>query len=159
MPSTPPPSRPRLDPALLRRAPRPVVEEDETPDPPSVSSGPVDKVIELAFNPSREKIREVTIVDRMQGRLFPLLDMINLGRLFILEVSLYRQNADEYRRTFKRERPIQPSLMDEFMFRTAQWQKSVAGTNLKSATDLALAEMETKAEGDDGSGGADAWKE
>lgn len=124
----------------------------------SVSAGPVDKVIELAFNPSREKIREVTVIDRIQGRLFPLLDVINLGRQYVLEIALYRQDEEEYKKNFKQSRPVSPNLLDELLFRTAQWQKSVAGKNLERAIDIALAETENKAgEEDSGYGGRDPW--
>jgi len=40
--------------------------------------------------------------------------------------------------------PIPPNLLDELIFRTAQWQKSVAGKNLERATDIALAETEVR---------------
>jgi len=133
----------KIDPTKLKRKKVEKDEEEEKLEEPAVSS-PIDKVIDLAFNPSREKIREVTIIDRIQGRLFPLLDMINTGRLYILEVALYRQDAEEYKRKFKRAKPIPPNLLDEYIFRTAQWQKSVAGKNLERATDIALAETEVR---------------
>jgi hypothetical protein len=147
-----------VDPNRLRR-----IRPDDDVEPPfspvSVSAGPVDKVIELAFNPSREKIREVTIIDRMQGRMFPQLDMINLMRHYCLEIAFCRQDAREYQRFFKRARPVSPDPVDEFLFRTAQWQKSVAGKNLERATDIALAETEIRAGEEEVGGGADAWKE
>ena len=131
------------------------VEDEE----PKVSS-PIDKVIDLAFNPSRDKIREVTIIDRIQGRLFPLLDMINTGREFILEVALYRQDKEAYKAKHSRSKPIPPNLLEEFIHRTAQWQKSVAGKNLERATDIALAETEVRgAEDDDPFKGRDPFEE
>ena len=130
----------------------PVVREEV-----SVSAGAIDRVIDLAFNPTRDKIREVTIVDRMQGRMFPQLDMISLGRRYCLEIALCRQDEKEYERLFGQERPISPDLIDEFLFRTAQWQKSVAGKNLERATDIALAETEVRAGEEDGTEGRDAW--
>ncbi len=135
-------------------------EEDIVPEvvPTPVSAGPVDRLMELAFNPSREKIREVTIVDRIQGRLFPLMDMVNLLRKHCLEIALYRQDSIVYKKIFKRDMPIQPDPLDELLFRTAQWQKSVAGKNLERATDIALAETEIRAAEDEPVSG-DAWKE
>jgi len=131
------------------------VEDEE----PKVSS-PIDKVIDLAFNPSRDKIREVTIIDRIQGRLFPQLDMINLGRRYCIEVAYYRQDKELFKKVFEKDCPIQPDLIDEFQYRTAQWQKSIAGKNLERAIDLALAETEAKV-GDEEMGniGADAFKD
>jgi hypothetical protein len=149
-----------LSSASLRRSKAADPDEPEPVAPPSVSAGPVDRVIELAFNPSRDKIREVTIVDRVQGRLFPQLDMINMMRHYCLEIACYRQDPDEYRRLFKKIRPVPPDPLDEFIFRTAQWQKSIAGKNLERATDIALAETEAKG-GEDGdiANSVDAWKE
>ena len=143
----------------LKRASLPA-KVDPPPDSPGVSAGPVDKVIELAFNPTREKIREVTIVDRMQGRLFPQLDMVNMMFHYCIEIAQYRLDKDEYMLLHGKDRPIPPDAIDEFLFRTAQWQKSVAGKNLERATDIALAETETRPEeGEDISGHPDAWKE
>jgi len=132
------------------------VEEDEGRqhvDPVAVSAGPIDRVIELAFNPSRDKIREVTIIDRMQGRLFPIIDASN--RLFnhCLEVATFRQSRAEYKLWYNRPKPEPLDIMDELMFRTAQWQKSVAGKNLERATDIALAETETRSPEDEDYGG------
>jgi len=146
----------RVDPSTLNlRRSRPD-REDEIPPPeiPSVSAGPIDKVIELAFNPSREKIREVTIIDRMQGRLFPIMDTMNTLYRDCIKVASYRQSRREYAAHYHEERPGQIDIMDELMFRTAQWQKSVAGRNLDKATDIALAETETRSEEPDDTSGA-----
>jgi hypothetical protein len=139
----------KIDPSSLSlKRTKPDRDEIPTPDPVSVSAGPVDKVIELAFNPSREKIREVTIIDRLQGRLFPLMDTINSLYRNCIEVAMYRQSKEDYIMMYKKAKPEAMDVMDDFMFRTAQWQKSVAGKNLEKATDIALAETETR--GDDG---------
>jgi len=149
--------RPKIDPRTIRRTQgaRP---EPPLP-PPSVSAGPVDKVIELAFNPTREKIREVTIIDRMQGRLLPLLDLVAQGWQHAIEVATYRRDSTVYAKTYQKPRPVQSNLIDEYMYRLAQWQKSVAGKNLERATDIALAETETRGENEEDTGGGDAWKE
>lgn len=153
-------ARSKLDAASLKRERRKATEEaDRPPVPPPVSSGPIDKVIDLAFNASREKIREVTIIDRIQGKLFPIIDMIITGRNYILEVALFREDAEAYQAKYKRPRPVTPNLLDEFLFRTAQWQKSVAGKNLERITDIALAETERGIEESDIAGGKDAWKD
>lgn len=132
----------------------------KTDEPQVVSQGPVDKAIDLAFNPTREKLREVTIIDRIQGRLFPLLDVVNRGCQYVLEVALYRKDPVAYAQEYGKDRPIQPNLLDEMMYRTAQWQKSIQGVNLGKITDLALAEMETRSEDDEDFGGdRDSWKE
>ena len=126
----------------------------------SVSAGPIERVIDYVFNPSRDKIREVTVIDRLQGRLFPQLDMISMGRRYILEIAIYRQNKEIYKEAFKRDRPIPPDLIDELQYRTAQWAKSIAGKNMERGIDLALAETEAKMGEDDmGKFSEDAFKD
>ena len=141
-----------LDATRLKRAKPPDSEEEDVrlPDKSvSVSAGPIDRVIELAFNPTRDKIREVTIIDRMQGRLFPIMDSMN--RLFgnCVEVATFRQSKSEYKAWYGKPKPEPLDIVDEMMFRIAQWQKSVAGKNLERATDIALAETETRAPEDE----------
>jgi len=149
--------RPKIDPAILKRmqGKRP----EPPPEPPSVSAGPVDRVIELAFNPSREKIPEVTIIDRLQGRLLPQLTLVAQMWQYVLEVAQFRQDSTRYATSNKRPVPIAPSLIAEYMYSLAQWQKSIGGKNLERATDIALAETETRGEEDTSGGGGDAWKE
>ena len=150
---------PKIDPTKLQRK-KPDDKDVEVEEADVKVSSPIDKVIDLAFNPSRDKIREVTIIDRIQGRLFPLLDMINTGREFILEVALYRQDAKVYKEKFGKAKPISPNLLEEYIHRTAQWQKSVMGKNLERATDIALAETEVRgAEEDDPFKGRDPFEE
>ncbi len=148
----------RIDPERLKRAK--IRSDDElNREPLSVSAGPVDKVIELAFNPTREKIREVTIIDRLQGRLFPIMDAMNTLYRYCVEVAAYRQSRDRFKSVFKREVPGDVDIIDEIMFRVAQWQKSVAGKNLERATDIALAETEARAGEGEELGGTDPWKD
>ena len=138
----------------------PQKEPDPVQSPTPVSAGPLDRVIDYAFNPAKDKSREVTIIDRMQGRLLPSLDLINTMWQYALEIATYRQDMERYEETYKREQPVPPNLMDEYIYRVAQWQKSVAGMNLKSLMDLALAEIETRSDEEQGEGfGKDAWAE
>jgi hypothetical protein len=145
----------KIDPALLKRSKTLDSEDgrrggakltsDDGRDG-SVSAGPIDKVIELAFNPTREKLKEVTIIDRMQGRTFPLIDTMSTLFLDCIKIAFYRQSPVDYRELFDEEHPpIMFDLMGEYLYRTAQWQKSIAGKNLERATDIALAETEKEA--------------
>ena len=120
--------------------------KQEEPAEPRVSQGSIDKVIDLAFNPTREKIREVTVIDRMQGRLLPQLDIVCTMRDYVIEVAEYRENPDAYAEKYDKEFPEQPKVIEDFIYRLAQWQKSVQGKNLERATDIALAETETRGE-------------
>jgi len=119
-----------------------------------VSAGAIDKVIDYAFNPTREKIREMTIIDRLQARLLPQLDLISLQWQYSIEIAFYRYDSNEYEKLYKKKAPIPPDLLEVYMYRVAQWQKSREGKNLDRAIDLALAEVETRAE-EEGFGKAD----
>lgn len=137
------PSRAALDALNLRRV-RPSEEEVPEPDPIPVSAGPIGLVVELAFNATREKLREFTVIDRMQARLFPLMDVTNTLVRYCVEIAEYRQSAATYAKQYRKLRPEQPNIMDDLMYRTAQWQKSREGKNLEKITDIALAEIETR---------------
>ena len=141
---------------------KPVEEKgEEVEKAVAVSAGAIDKVIDYAFNPTREKIREMTIIDRLQARLLPQLDLISLQWQYTIEIALYRQDSNEYGRIYKRKQPIPPNLLEEYMYRVAQWQKSREGKNLDRAIDLALAETEARAGEDDefGKGADDYYKD
>lgn len=137
----------RLD---LKRTPKPEKVEEVEEQGAKVSAGAVEKIVDLVFNPTREKIREVTIIDRLQGRLFPVIDQVNSDRAYILEIAAYRENKTEFFKTYSREKPLPPNSLDDLLYRTAQWQKSVGGINLNRATEIALTEVEAKAMEDEG---------
>ena len=150
--------KPKIDASKLRRKKPDTQEDEEKEKVTSVSAGPVEKAMELAFNPSDEMLPSVTVIDKFQGRLFPLIDLINIMWDDVLQVAHYRQDKDEYRRLFKRSKPVSANWLWELLHSTAKWQKSIGGTNLTKITDIALAETESRA-GDegDGMGGTDAW--
>lgn len=127
--------------------------------PVPVSAGVTGRIVDYAFNPTRDKIREVTDIDRIQGHLLPQLDIVDVVWQYVIEVALFRQDTKEYERVFEKKRPIPPNLIDEFTYRTAQWQKSIQGANLKSAIDIALAETEARTGDEEGLGNVDAWKD
>jgi len=149
----------------VKRKSKAKTEEEEIPEEPKpVSAGAVDKIVDYVFNPTREKIREVTSVDRIQARLLPQLDVVELMWKYVIDIAEYRKNVTTYCiknaedaehfaslcKEKKKKQPVSINIIDEFVYRTAQWQKSIGGMNLKSAIDLALAETETRAndEGD-----------
>src|SRR3989304_8806107 len=109
-----------VDPTLLRRV-RPAKVEDSKPEPPPLTSGAIDKIVDLALNPSRETIRGFTNIDRIQGKLLPQLDIIDLVWQYIIEIAAYRQDAVEYTRVYKYKRPVPPNLIDTFTYRPAPW--------------------------------------
>lgn len=127
----------------------------------SVSAGAIEKVVDYVANPTRDKIREVTIISRTQGLVFPLLDMLQMGKRYLLQVAEYRIDPEAYGKEHP-DAPIpeNPDMLDEYEYRVAQWQKSVSGSNFKELIQLALTELEVKAAEDDGFGNtADAWKD
>ena len=118
-------------------------------DSPDVSAGPIIKFLELVFNPSDDKLREVTIIDRRQGRLLPQQDIINTLWEYVIEVATYRKDSVAYAEVYGRPYPIEPQIGALFVKRTAQWGKSINGVNLGKAVDIALAEMETRVDEDE----------
>jgi hypothetical protein len=95
----------------------------------------------------------------MQGRLLPQLDTINMVRAYCLEIATYRESPEIYKKLFKQLRPRSPDIIGELIYRTAQWQKSIGGKNMDKATDIALAETETKADDGDFGANIDAYKD
>lgn len=143
----------------MKRDKKPVT-KDTTVEEPKITQGVINRALDLGYNPSREKMREFTIIDRMQGRLFPLIDMIQQGREYILKVASYRMDPEAYLMDNANKKPEQPDMMDNYLYRVAQWQKSVQGINLKSLNEIIMTEMEVKAAEEDQFGNtADAWKD
>ncbi len=124
---------------------KPEDKEKETPkEPPQISAGPVGDAINLAFNSSRAKLPEFTVIDRLQARLLPQLDVIDLVWQELIEIAAFCQDSEEYERVFQKKRPTPPNLIEEFKISTAQWQKSLGGKNLQSIVDITLAQIETQ---------------
>lgn len=138
---------------------KPAVEVKRKPEPPPVTAGSISDVMGFAFNPSREKIREVTVVDRVQGRLLPQLDIIDMMWQYIIEIATFRQDSNNYVAVYEKERPVEPNLISEFTYRTAQWQKSIGGTNLKSAVDITLADIENQSGEEEALGGGHGFED
>ena len=137
----------------------PPEKRDPPPEPPSVSAGPVDKIVELVFNPTHDKIKEMTIIDRMQGRLLPQLDVLSAEWGACIELAEFREDSEQYAVDHGRPCPVPFNSIELFTYSTAQWQKSIAGKNLERATDIALAETETKVDMDDGFSNVDPFKD
>lgn len=147
---------PIIDPILAQRRRRAQEEREKIKqknEPPSVDQGPVAKIVDYSMNPSRDKIREVTIIDSMQAKLLPLLDTTWAAFEHCMEIATYRQDKAAFKAIYDKECPEQPDLIPTFIYRTAQWQKSRGGKNLEKIMDIAMAEVETKAEDDGGSSG------
>jgi hypothetical protein len=132
--------------------------DDVEKGPIPVSNGPIDRVVDYMFNASRDKIREMTTINPMQAKLLPQLDIIDMMWQYAIEIAQYRQDKNVYKQLYKREQPIPPNIISEFSYRTAQWQKSLDGRNMKAAENITLAEVETK-NGEEGAVGSPAFED
>lgn len=130
----------------LKRSGRGKPQPEERKAPAPVSAGPVDKVIDMVFNPADNKILEFTSLDRNQVKLIPQLGIINDVWEHCIKIAEFREDALSYAVKYKETQPAQANLMDRFIFLTAQCQRSLNGLNMKSAIDLALAEKQAEQE-------------
>jgi hypothetical protein len=147
---------------LNLKRPKDTEQEERRPDPNKpVSAGFINgegstaKLVEYTFNASDDKLREVTIISREQGKLLPQLDIVNSMLHYVIEIAQFRQSPVIYDKLYGRKRPVCPDIFSDFIHRTAQWQKSVNGVNLHEAVNIALAEVESRQPEDlmpDGSG-------
>lgn len=136
---------------------RPKKEDEEAPLEPEkpvsagfkAADGSTAKLVEYMFNASKDKLREVTIISREQGKLLPQLDIVNGMLHYVVEIAQFRQNQAVYYKLYKRARPLCPDVFDDFIHRTAQWQKSVNGVNLHEGVNIALAEVESRQQEND----------
>ncbi len=137
----------------------------------NVSLGGVDKVIDLLGNPTRDKLRETTYINRYQASLFPLLDTLNRAWDYVIAQSWYIANKAEYKKRYpelaaaakkvrgKSEEPLPPDLADELLVRISQWNRSIAGRTVEKMSDLALAQIESQMQDDNYADKADSWGE
>ena len=111
----------------------------------AVSAGEFGSLIDGIFNTSREKMPEFTVITPQQGQIFPFLSTLNKIFNNCIEVATYRQSPDVYKAIYNEDKPKEVDVIDEFLFSTAQWQKSIRGKTLDAGTDLIKTDMETKA--------------
>ena len=137
----------------------------------NVSLGGVDKVIDLLGNPTRDKLRETTYINRYQASLFPLLDTLNRAWDYVIAQAWYIKDVKEYKKKYpklaeeaKKTRgnsiePLPPDLADELLVRISQWNRSIAGRTVEKMSDLALAQIESQMQEDNYAANADNWGE
>lgn len=128
-------------------------QDDEEKQPPPVSKGTAGKVLDIIYNATPEKEREVTVIDRIQGRLLPQLDLVNAIWEYVIALAEYREGSRGKYQIVDGElvipeakTPEKVNLITDYIHRLAQWQKSVGGASQKGALDLALAEIESQRE-------------
>lgn len=120
--------------------------ERTEPEPMPVSAGPIDKVVDMVFNASREKELEFTNLDRNQVRLIPQLVIEDLMWDYCEGIMWWRYDRDKYEQIYKTDTPpTTGNLIKEFVHLTAQCNKSLEGKNMQSAIDVTLADIEREA--------------
>ena len=115
------------------------------------------KVVDYLYDADDERFREVTIIDRLQARLLPQLDIQDDSWQYVMEIAAYRKDSVAYETVYGRPQPIHPNLIGIFKKRTAQWAKSRDGKGIERAVDIALAETETRDREEEGYDDKDAW--
>jgi len=109
-----------------------------------LAAGEIKSLLAAVYNPTRESIRGFTIVDRIQGRLLPQLDVLALMWDYVEEIAMYRYDWKKYEDAHPDEPvPKVPNLIEEFTYKTALWQRSVGGKAMERGIDLSLAEIES----------------
>lgn len=148
----------KLKSALAQR--RASMQQDDTsdapPTPSPVSLGPAGAIVDALINTAPEKLLELTDFDRNQVSLVPQVVVIDDMWDYIEQVLDYREDKEQYTKSFKRKYPEIPDTSGKFVHVLAQTRRSLGGKMKKALEDMALAELETRA-GDDmgGVGGHD----
>ena len=130
--------------------------EDKPAPPPPVSLGPAGAIVDALINTAPEKLLELTDFDRNQVSLVPQVVVIDDMWDYIEQVLSYRTDKDHYSKSFKRKYPETPDTSGKFVHVLAQCRRSLGGKMKKALEDMALAELETRANDDMGGvGGRD----
>ena len=124
--------------------------EDKPSPPPPVSLGPVGTIVDALINTAPEKLLELTDFDRNQVSLVPQVVVIDDMWDYIEQVLAYRTDTEQFFKTFKRKYPEIPDTSGKFVHVLAQTRRSLGGKMKKALEDMALAELETRANDDIG---------
>ena len=115
------------------------------PPPPQVSLGPAGAIVDALINTAPEKLLELTDFDRNQVALVPQVVVIDDMWDYVEQVMEYRTDKDHYFKTFERRYPKIPDTSGRFVHVLAQTRRSLGGKMKKALEDMALAELETRA--------------
>ena len=121
--------------------------------PPPVSLGPVGAIVDALINTGPEKMLELTDLDRNQVSLIPQVVVVDDMWDYLEQVTLFRSDSNYYAKTYQRKFPETPDTTGKFVLLLAKCRRSLGGKTQKALEDLALADLETRAN-DDGMGGA-----
>lgn len=124
--------------------------EDKSVLSPPVSLGPAGAIVDALINTAPEKLLELTDFDRNQVSLVPQVVVIDDMWDYIEQVLDYRTDNEQYFKTYKRKYPDIPDTSGRFVHVLAQTRRSLGGKMKKALEDMALAELETRANDDMG---------
>lgn len=119
-------------------------DEDGENEEQKTTAGAIERLVDYAFNPSDEKLREMTVINRMEGMLLPIVDILGTERQNILDIVSYRYDPTAFEKIARKKYPESPDLVALFVKRKAQWNKSIEGRNLKEAINVTLADIEVR---------------
>jgi len=125
--------------------------------PPPVSLGPVGAIVDALINTAPEKMLELTNLDRNQVSLIPQVIVVDDMWDYLEQVTLFRSDSDYYAKIYNRKFPETPDTASKFVQLVAKCRRSLDGKTQKALEDLALADLETRANDTDmgGVGGHD----
>jgi len=124
--------------------------EDKPAPPLPVSLGPVGTIVDALINTAPEKLLELTDFDRNQVTLIPQVVVIDDMWDYLEQVLSYRDDSSQFFKTYKRKLPETPDMSGKFVHVLAQCRRSLGGKMKKALEDMALAELETRANDDMG---------
>ena len=134
-----------------RRKSRERDDTEDVPTPPSpVSLGPAGAIVDALINTAPEKLLELTDFDRNQVSLVPQVVVIDDMWDYVEQVLSYRMDSEHYNKVHKRKYPEAPDTSGKFVHVLAQCRRSLGGKMKKALEDMALAELETRANDDMG---------
>lgn len=116
--------------------------------PPPVSLGPAGAIVDALINTAPEKLLELTDFDRNQVTLVPQVVVTDDMWDYAEQVLFYRTDKTSYQQVYNRVYPEIPDTSRRFVHVLAQCRRSLGGKMKKALGDMALAELETKANED-----------
>ena len=120
--------------------------------PPPVSLGPVGAIVDALINTGPEKMLELTDLDRNQVSLIPQVIVVDDMWDYLEQITLFRSDKEYYGKLYQKKFPETPDTAGKFVQLLAKCRRSLGGKTQKALEDLALADLETRAN-DDGMGG------
>ena len=123
--------------------------KNEEPISPPVSLGPVGAIVDALINTAPEKMLELTDLDRNQVSLIPQVVVIDDIWDYLEQIALYRSDKNYYAAVYNKKYPETPDTARKYVTVLARCRRSLGGKTQKALEDLALADLETRANDND----------